>query len=176
MLVGIPFLPVAPVVLGDLEALETDLFSLLETAQLLVLADGEPELDQDDVVAHQLGFKIIDLAIGAHPVGPGAETLDPLNQHATIPGSIKNRDSFASRNMAPKPPEVRLGALLLGRGGDRNHVVIARVQRAGDAADGAAFASGIVAFEHGDDGEVFELRAARQQGELALVLFQLKLK
>src|SRR5689334_8439866 len=40
-----PLLAVAPVLGGDLEALEAGFLAFLETAQLFVLADAEPELD-----------------------------------------------------------------------------------------------------------------------------------
>src|SRR6202044_2685497 len=42
-LVGVPFLAVAPVLLGDLEALERRPLALLEAAELLLLAHLQPE-------------------------------------------------------------------------------------------------------------------------------------
>ena len=78
--------------------------------------------------------------------------------------------------MPPETPQVGLRALLLGGGGNRDDVVITRIQRASDAADSAALAGCIVAFEQDDYGNVLELWAARQQCELALVFFQLGLK
>ena len=59
--------------------------AFLETPELLVLADGQPELGHHDIVARQLRLEIVDLAVGAHPVGFRAIALDPLHQHATIP-------------------------------------------------------------------------------------------
>ena len=61
-----------------------------------------------------------------------------------------------ARDMPPEAPQVGLRALLLGGRGDRDDVVVARVERAGDAADGAALAGGVVALEHRDDGDVLE--------------------
>src|SRR6476619_2439945 len=43
--VGVPFLPVAPVVGRDLEPLERDLLARVEPSQLLSPADLQPELD-----------------------------------------------------------------------------------------------------------------------------------
>src|SRR3989338_221641 len=149
MLVFVPFLAVAPVLFGDLEALETDFFAFLEAFKLLFFTDGKPEFDQHDVVAYQLRLEVVDLAVGAHPVGFRAEALDALDQHTDIPGAVKNRQPAAPRDMPPETPQVGLGALLFGRGGNRDNVVLARIQRAGDAADRAALAGGIVAFEHG---------------------------
>ena len=63
-----PFTAVTPVFLGDLEAFESDFLARLETLELLLLADGEPELDHHDVMASQLRLKIVDLAVCAHPV------------------------------------------------------------------------------------------------------------
>src|SRR3989338_4263424 len=176
MLVFVPFLAVAPVLFGDLETLEADLFARLETPELFILADGEPELDHHDIVAHQLRLEVVDLTVSAHPVSFRAVALDALDQHAAIPGTVENRHPVAPRDMPPETPQVGLGALFLGGRGDRDDVVLARIQRAGDAADRAALAGSIVTLEHGDDGDVLELRAARQQRELALVFFQLDLK
>ena len=55
-----------------------------------------------------------------------------------------------ARDMAPEAPQIGLGALLLGGRGDRDDLVLARVERAGDAADAAALAGGVVALEHHD--------------------------
>lgn len=67
-LVVIPFLPVSPVLAGDLEALESDFFPFLEALELLFPADGEPELEERDAAPGELQFEVVDFRIGAHPV------------------------------------------------------------------------------------------------------------
>ena len=47
--------------------------------------------------------------------------------------------------MLPEAPEVGLRALLVGGGGDRDDVVLARVERLGDPADRAPLAGGVIA-------------------------------
>src|SRR5665811_2191906 len=111
-------------------------------------------------IRDRLRLELVDFAVSAHPVGFGTEFLDTLYQYAAIPGTVKNRDTAAPRDVPPESPQVGLGAFFFGGCGDRNDVVIARIQCAGDAADGAALAGGIVAFEHGDYGDVLEPRAA----------------
>jgi hypothetical protein len=99
--------------------------------------------------ARQLFLELVDLVVGAHPVGFGAEAFDALDQHAAVPGTVEDGDGrpFA-RQMAPEAPQVGLRAFLLGRRGDRHDAVLARIQRAGDATDGAALAGRVHALEH----------------------------
>src|SRR5205085_4336599 len=52
-LVSLPPVPVAPVLLRDLEALEPGLLALFEAPQLLVLADVQPELHHHTAIADQ---------------------------------------------------------------------------------------------------------------------------
>src|SRR3989338_8922485 len=176
MLVFVPFLAVAPVLFGDLEALETDFFAFLEAFKLLFFTDGKPEFDHHDLVPHQLRLEVVDLAVGAHPVGFRAESLNAFDQYTAIPGTVEYRYPAATRNVPPETPQVGLCPFFLGGGGNLDNVVIARIQRAGDAADRAAFSGSIIAFEHRNYGDVLELVAARQQRELALVFLQLGLK
>src|SRR6185503_13239685 len=116
-----------------------------------------------------------DLAVGAHPVGLGAETLDALDEHAPVPRAIEDREAALSRSVAPEAPQVRLRALLFGRRGDRDVRIRARIERSGHAADRAALASRVVAFEHGDDRQLLHARIARQLVEPALPLRELLL-
>ena len=53
-MVFVPFLPVAPVFLGELEGLVGSLLAQLETTQLLVLADVDPELGDKDAGVDEL--------------------------------------------------------------------------------------------------------------------------
>src|SRR5207244_3717440 len=96
---------------------EACFFALLETLQLFFGGDGEPELDNDGAVAMQLVLEIVDLGIGAHPVGFGTIALDALDQHPAIPGAIENDNAAESRQVAPEAPQIGVSALfLVGRG------------------------------------------------------------
>src|SRR5262249_27085669 len=105
-LVGLPLFAVAPVLLRDLEALETGLLALLEAVQLLLLRDREPELDHDDVVVREMLLEVVDLGVGAHPVGLAAQPLDALDQHAPVPRAVEDREAAATRDVAPEAPQV----------------------------------------------------------------------
>ena len=74
-------LPVTPVFLGDLETLERNLLTLLEAPQLFLVADLQPELDDDRAILLQFVLEVVDLGISAQPVGLGTESLDALDQY-----------------------------------------------------------------------------------------------
>src|SRR5262249_14371679 len=137
-LVGVPLLAVAPVLRRDLEALEAGRLALLEAAELLLLGHREPELADDEAVARQVLLEVVDLRVGAHPVGLAGEALEALEEDAAVQGAVEEGEAAAPRHVAPEAPEVGLGALLLGGRGDGDDGVEARVERRGDAADGAA--------------------------------------
>src|SRR5262249_43510771 len=143
-LVGIPFHAVAPVFLGDLEPLEGRLFTLAEASELLILADREPELSHDQVVANELVLEIVDLGVRPHPVGFRAQVLDPFDQHTAIPRAVEDHDPAAAGNMPPEAPQVGLRALLLGRSGNRYALILPRVQRLRHSPDRSTFAGSVV--------------------------------
>ena len=62
-----PLRPVAPVLVRQLPALVPGLLALLETAQLFVLRDVDPVLDQDDPVFDELFLELVDLRVRAPP-------------------------------------------------------------------------------------------------------------
>src|SRR3954463_7733872 len=66
-LVSLPLVPVAPVLVRNLEPLEPGLLALFEAPQLLILADVQPELHHHAAIADQLLFEVVDLTIGAPP-------------------------------------------------------------------------------------------------------------
>jgi hypothetical protein len=134
------------------------------------LRDRQPELDQHHAVLHQRVLEVVDLAVGAHPVGFAAEAFDAFDQHAAVPGAVEERKAAAPRQAAPEAPQVGLGALFFGGRGHRDVGVLARIQRTGDAADGAALAGAVVAFEHRHHRQPLEARVARRAVEPALPL------
>ena len=118
-------------------------------------------------------LEIVDLRIGAQPVGFGTEALDALDQDAAVPGAVEDRHPAVARNVPPETPQIGLRALFLGRRGHRDDLVIARVHRRGDAADGAALAGRIGTFEGADQRTALEARVAHQFRQLALPARQL---
>src|SRR5262249_50217060 len=147
-LVGLPLGAVAPVLLGELVLFVGRLLAIAKARQLLVGGDVQPELLHQAARLRQLLLEVVDLAVGALPLARAAETFDALDQHAPVPGSIVDADATFARQMAPEAPQVGARALLVGGRGDRNHLVVARVHRLDEAADGAALAGGVGTLEY----------------------------
>ena len=97
---------------------------------------------------HQAFLEVVDFPVGAQPVGLRAVALDALHQHAAVPGAVEDGELPTGGNVPPEAPQVGVGQLLLGRRGDGDDAVLARIQRLGDPADGAALACRVVAFEY----------------------------
>ena len=119
--VVVPAFAVAPVLLGELPALERGPLTILEAAQLLVGRDVQPELHEHDAVIGELLLERVDLVVGALPLRWRRESLDALDQHAAVPAAVENRDHARARQMPPEAPEVVMGALFVGRRGDGHH-------------------------------------------------------
>ena len=151
-LVGAPLSAVAPVLIVNFMAFVGGGFAMAEAAELLLGGEMEPEFEYDDAVVRQLGFEFIEFVVGAPPFRGSAETLDPLDEHATVPGSIVDGDAAGSGHMAPESPQVMVGLFLVGGFGDRDDAIVAGIDGAGEAADGAALAGGIPALENPHDG------------------------
>jgi hypothetical protein len=66
-------------------------------------------------------------------------------------------------------------SLLVGRRGNRHRHVLPRVQRGGDAANGAALAGRVGAFEREDQRPIGKAPVPRHPRELALVFLDLAL-
>ena len=120
-------------------------------------------------------LKVIDFGVRAQPIGFAAESLDAFDEHAAVPGTIEDADPTDTRNMPPEAPHVRLRTLLLSRRGDRDDLVLARIHGRRDAADAAALAGGIGAFEGQDQRVFLEFRVTQQLGQPPLPLGQLRL-
>lgn len=57
----VPFLAVAPILIGDFEMLEFGNLPFLESSELFVFGDAEPELDDDTAALYKLFLKVVDL-------------------------------------------------------------------------------------------------------------------
>ena len=77
----------------------------------------------------ELLLELADLGIGALPFLFGREALDPFDQDAAVPAAVEDREPPGARQVTPESPEVVLGALFVGRRGDRNDLVRAGVER-----------------------------------------------
>src|SRR3954469_12613635 len=168
-LVLAPPLAVAPVLRRDLEPLQLRPLALLEAPELLVLADGEPELDHDDAGAVELLLEVVDLAVGPQPLSRAGEALHPLDQDPAVPGAVEDRDVALARHVAPEAPEVGAGLLLVGGRSDGVDPEAPRVERRRRAADAAALAGRVVALEDGDHGPAPEGLAVGEPRQAVLL-------
>src|SRR4030095_960787 len=129
--------------------------------------------DQDRSALDELLLELIDLVVSAHPVADAAVTFDALDQHASVPRAVEDRDASQRRDIFPEAPQIRIGALLVGRRGHRHRNVLPRIERAGHAPDRAALAGGVDALEDHDQRTLGKTLVTRALGELALVLFEI---
>jgi len=72
----VPFQPVAPIVIGELELLVGNLLALLEAGKLFLPADRQPELDDDGSGIRELSLELVDFVVGARPGGLAAKALN----------------------------------------------------------------------------------------------------
>src|SRR4051794_13117226 len=85
LVVGAPA-AVAPVVLGQLPALERILLALAEALELLGIGDVHPELDEGHPLGGEHALEAVDLVVGAAPLLLGGVALDALDEHPPVPG------------------------------------------------------------------------------------------
>src|SRR5690606_3416390 len=97
--------------------------------------------------------EVVDLGVRATPIVARREALDAFHQHSAIPAAVVHGEAARARDMPPEAPEVVLGSLLWGGSADRDHAVLAGVQRGDHASDGASFPRGIPPLEHEDTAE-----------------------
>src|SRR6185312_15357269 len=124
---------VPPILLGDFEALERPSLPLLESAQLFLFGDGEPELDDDRPVGGEVRLEVVDLTIGTTPVGgvalrPARRAHGRTRSGRKLPlGPAEAHGARSARDMDAPPPRPRAWPpARCGRGGDRS-----RAPRAG---------------------------------------------
>ena len=119
-----------------------------------------------------MALEIIDLVIGAQPVGLLAEALDPLDEHAAIPAAVEHGGLPTHRQTPPEAPQIGSRAFLVSWRGYAVHPQIARVERLPDAQDRTTLAGGVVAFKNEDETTPCESWRGGQLGEPALVMAQ----
>src|SRR3712207_485945 len=97
LLVGRALLAVAPVLVGQLPALQRVLLAPLEALELLLLGDVQPELHEDHPLGCERALERDDLLVGAPPLLLAGEPLHALDQRAPVPGAVEERDPSPAR-------------------------------------------------------------------------------
>src|SRR4051794_12670846 len=148
LLVLLDLVAIAPVLVGELPATDGVLLPVLESAQLLLRTDLQPELDDDHALEHERAFELNDLLVCALPLFWGGVALDPFDEHASVPRTIEQRHPTETGHLLPEPPQEVLAFLVEARLGERRDAVVARVERLDDAFDRTTFAARIRSLEH----------------------------
>src|SRR4051812_4822219 len=155
---------IAPVLVGQLPTLERILLTALESLQLLLVGDVEPELDQDRALVGEGPLETVDLVVGPQPLLPRSQLLDPLDEDASVPGAIEDRHPAPARQDLPEAPEEVVALLVVGRGGELDDADVAGVDLGDQPLDAAALAGGVPALEEDADRRA-ELALADQAAE-----------
>ncbi|EXI66496.1 MAG: hypothetical protein AW08_02610 [Candidatus Accumulibacter adjunctus] len=146
--------------------------ALLEAALLLLVADREPVLDQDDAAAYQHSFE---LRAGTEELAVfllGAEAHDALDTSPVVPAAIEENHLATGGKVLHVTLEIPRCRLALGRRRQRGDAGDARAQAFGDALDAAPLARGITTFEDHHHLELLELDPLLQLDEFDLQLGQ----
>src|SRR5690606_13335690 len=92
--------------------------------------------------------------------GRAREFFYTLDEDAPVPGAVEDREVAGRRQLAPEAPKIGACAFVFGGRRDRYHPVLTGIENMGDAADGAALAGRVVAFEEQHDRQLPEGLAA----------------
>ena len=139
---------------------------------MLGLVDVQPEFEQDRAKIDQLALEIVDFAVGAFPFVLLAETLDPFDHDAPVPGTVENGDLAGLGQPPPEAPQVMVGGVIAFGSGDGIHHKTARIDFLGDAPDGSAFAGSIPALENDSHRTLLDIYLVCQFEQGYLVLDQ----
>src|SRR6266516_1624045 len=180
-LVGRRVVPPAPHRFGvhraELPVLDRVVDPGLEPAPLLVLADIEKVLAQDDAVLDDR----LPLDRGGQRQEPlvllvGAEAHHPLDPGPVVPRAVEEDDFARCRELRDVALDVDLGLLAVGGCGQCHVPVDARARAGGDPADHAALARRVAALEDHDDACPLGFDPGLQAGKLDLELRELFLE
>ena len=139
--------------LAELPALARVVDALLEPALLLIVADREPVLDEDDARPEEHGLERRGRPQELLVLLVGAEAHDPLDAGPVVPAAVEEHDLAGRRQLGDVALEVPLRPLAVGRLGQRDHPHDARVGPVDDPLDRAALARGVPALEEHADPE-----------------------
>src|SRR5262249_12276934 len=148
----------------------------LEPALLLIVADREPVLDQRDPGADEHPLELGARAEELLQLVLGAEAHHALDASSVVPTPVEQHDLARRRQVVDVALEVPLALLPLGWRAEGNHPAEARVQRLGDAFDGATLAGRIATLEDHDDLPLLDADELLELHELHLQPAQLLLE
>ena len=107
--------PVAPVLVGELPALERVGLAVLEAGELLVVADVQPELDEDQPFEHERALEVDDLVERPLPLLRRWQTPRPARRAPGRTSCGRTRTCRRARDHAVEAPQ-EVVAFLVGVG------------------------------------------------------------
>src|SRR5581483_6493137 len=120
----------------------------LESAFLFLVADFEPEFDEDDAAIHDI-FLRLRAAFQEQPVlFLGAEAHHVFHPGAVVPTAIEDNHFTRRGEMRHESLHVHLRLLAVRRSGQRNNAKNPWADPLGDGADRAALARAIAPLEY----------------------------
>ena len=149
--VGVPAGERLDVHRAELPLLERIAGAAHEAAQLLLAADGEPELEEVFAAAHEHALELGRLAHELEVIVRRAEAHDVLDARAVVPGAVEENDLARGRQLLDVALEIPLALFAFGGLGQRDDGRAARIEEFGEALDRAALARGVAALEKHDD-------------------------
>ncbi len=171
--ISLPFGEPGDVGVGELPALERVVAAGVKALELHLAADGQPQLDQNESVAHQPRLEFRRLLEEQRRFLFAAEAHHPLDARAVVPGAVKQDHGAPGRQMRHIALEVPLAALDVRRLGERDRLGMARVQVLHEAVDGAVLTGGVAPLEQDDDALPLGLDPALHLEQLDLQRLQL---
>src|SRR5262249_47920744 len=146
-----------------------------EAALLLLVADREPVLEQDDAVVDEEPLEDRTLAEEPPVLLLRAEAQHVLDAGPRVPAAVEENDLAGGGEVGDVALEIPLAAFRLGGRGERDDPGLPRVQVLGDPLDRAALPGRVAALEEDGDPGAGDPHPLLELHELGLQAQQLLL-
>ena len=138
--------PVSPVFVGNLPLFVSETLAFLESPELLIGIDVQPELQDDRSKMDQMLLHGVDFTIRTPPLRFGTKPLYPLNQNTSVPAPVKNCDVPRLRHLCPESPKIMVGLFHVVRSSNGYDLVAAGIEILCEPSDITSLSCGIPAF------------------------------
>ncbi len=115
--------------------------------ELLLLADLQPELDDDHAFQDEAALELDDLVVGPHPLLARGELLDALDEYSAVPAAVEDAHPALPGDLRPEPPEEMVSLGTAVGLAVRVHREVARVESLDGAPNRTTLAARIDAFD-----------------------------
>ena len=164
------FFAIAPVIGGQFPVLQWVVCAIVESTELFLVGDVQPELDDSDVGVEQHALEFDDFSGRSLDRLFVDDGLGPFYQEPSVPGTIEDRHLTNAGQNLLEPPEEVVAELFFGRRTDRHDPDLARVDARRETTNGPSLTRGVEAFEDHDQSrsdDVATQEARRKESELS---------